>query len=113
MRGLDEKEPCEVCKQFAERRGEEPDCEACLPELWPECRQACEVWHLVGEQVISGPKGMVGLNHLAIHKAMDLLGVEDRLGCLKLVQGAFRRYMGEKRQMDQMKQGAERGSHGN
>lgn len=73
--GLRTKPPCDVCEHYADRHEKPTLCEDCVPELWPEHRDAVRVFVAVQDQVIVAPDGsIVGLDQNAIHGAMSVYG---------------------------------------
>lgn len=67
-----------MCQKIKEKRGEEPDCLACTPPLFPENEDAVRIYFLCQDQVRIAPMGgVIGLDHNAIHAAMELYGVSS------------------------------------
>jgi len=51
----------------------------------PENYDAWKIYSIVSGQLIMGPGGPVDINHDAIHRAMDLYGIENKRGCFEQV----------------------------
>jgi hypothetical protein len=66
-------------------------CEDCIPKLLPSNRDAAEVYFLVqGQLIIGGMSGeIIDINYCAVLGIIELLGIEDRLGCFMKVRAAF------------------------
>ena len=78
--------------------GKEPNCDACIPMLFPENEEVAKVWFVVSDQVLVGGMGdVIGINNLAIHAAMDLYNVRDKINCLEKIRFAFYRLEEERR----------------
>ena len=56
-----------------------------MPELMPENITAYFIYSVVSGQLIVGPGGPVDISHDAIHRAMELYNVEDKLTCFERV----------------------------
>jgi hypothetical protein len=90
MEAYFQRPPCKVCKTFAARRGEEPECETCLPDVFEENAEAVTVFPYVHDQMIIAPSGKpIGINLLAVFKVMEMLQVEDQQQCLNKVRFLF------------------------
>ena len=102
-----EKPPCDVCRALMKEKGKEPNCADCVPKLLPENEEAAQIYFLVSDQlIIAGMSGaIIGINHLAIHKAMELYNIEDKRRCFEKVIKVFRevqQYREEHRQPDKI-----------
>lgn len=62
----------------------------CLPELWPENEEAYLVYADVSGQFIMGPDGAIALNHEAIYRSMDRIGIEQKQFVFERVNAVFR-----------------------
>jgi len=52
----------------------------------PQNAEAVAIYMLCHKQLIlSGMGGPIDINHLAVHKAIDLYGVDDPVGCFEKV----------------------------
>ena len=56
-----------------------------MPDIDPENIDAEQIYMAVQDQYIMGPAGPVGISQEAIHKAMDLYGIEFRVDCFEKV----------------------------
>lgn len=64
---------------------ETPPCETCRVDPVKENEDALNCFFMVQDQYIMAEGGPVALNHLAIHEAMRLLKIKDRLKCFRKV----------------------------
>ena len=80
---LNNKQPCRVCKEFAKRRNEEPDCENCLPYLEPENRDAINVLLLSG--------GQAGDMNVVL-RLLDIVEASDPVATIQKVQTIINHY---------------------
>ena len=62
---------------------EEPLCVTCRIDPVDENRDALKIFSFVRDQVLMGSAGPVSINQLAIHKAMDLYEIENRVACFE------------------------------
>ena len=78
---------CDQCQaMYAERNPpEEPPCENCRVNPMLENADAFRIFFLVQHQLILSMGGVVDINHLAIHAAMDLYQIQDRRRCFEKV----------------------------
>lgn len=78
---------CDQCRQmYAERNPpEEPPCETCRVIPMPENADAFRIFFLVQHQLILSMGGVVDINHLAIHAAMDLYQIQNKQKCFEKV----------------------------
>lgn len=84
-----DKPDCEVCRAL--RAGKEIDCSECVPELLLSNFEAWNIFLIVHKQVIFSPDGKVlDVNHLAVWKAIEEYGVEDRISVFEKVVVTFR-----------------------
>lgn len=73
------KPSCDVCERINSKAGRETPCKDCLPPLYEENRDAVKIYMLVQDQVrISPMGGIVGLDHNAVHAALELYEIADR-----------------------------------
>ena len=64
---------------------EQPPCETCRVDPVEENKEAINIFFMCRDQYIMTEGGPVAINHLAIHEAMRLLKVKDRLKCFNKV----------------------------
>lgn len=64
---------------------EQPPCDTCRVDPVKENEEALRVFFMVQDQYIMSEGGPVAINHLAIHEAMRLLKIKDRLKCFNKV----------------------------
>ena len=78
----------ECCLFYSERTPpEEPPCEKCWVDIDPANMDALRIFNIVKSQFIMGMGGPVDINHLAVHEAMSLYGIENRQQCfMKVLQ---------------------------
>ena len=60
---------------------EMPPCETCKIEPIEENVDAIRIFFMIQDQYIMSEGGPVAINHMAIHEAMRLLRVKNRLKC--------------------------------
>ena len=82
---------CPACREMWKERNKrgipgEPDCASCRVDALPENVDASKIFNIVRYQLIMGPSGAIDLNHLAIHKAMDVEDVKDKKKCFDKVR---------------------------
>ena len=65
---------------------ESPPCETCRVDPASENEDALRVFFMVQDQYIMSEGGPVAINHLAIHEAMRLLKIKNRLECFNKVR---------------------------
>jgi hypothetical protein len=82
---MQEKPDCEVCEHFADKRNDSTPCDECLPELMLENVDAWRIYSIISGQFIMGQAGPVDVNHLAIHRAMELYEIENKRVCFEQV----------------------------
>lgn len=82
---MEEKISCEVCEHFADKKNRPTPCQECLPELMPENYEAWHIYTIISGQLIMGQAGPIDIDHNALHRAMDLYGVEDKRDCFERV----------------------------
>lgn len=99
---------CRACRKFAERKGEEPDCEDCIPPLHDENVDAYEVYRLCNRQVIMSYGGPVDIDIRAVEVAMSRLGIEDDQVFFDVVR-TWREVNGERQEQQALKQQAKDG----
>lgn len=64
---------------------ETPPCETCRVEPLEENKDALDTFFMVQDQYIMAESGPIAINHLAIHEAMRLLKIKNRLKCFNKV----------------------------
>lgn len=64
---------------------ETPPCDTCRVDPVAENQEALRVFFMVQDQYIMSEGEPVAINHLAIHEAMRLLKIKDRLKCFNKV----------------------------
>jgi hypothetical protein len=82
---MEEKPRCDVCEHFADRESRPTPCRECLPELMLENSDVWRIYAMVSGQLIIGAAGPLGINHNAIHKAMELYEIENKRDCFERV----------------------------
>ena len=84
---MTEKTSCEVCRHFKEKRGEEVDCDNCLPKLLPENEDAVAVYTQVRNQAIYvGVDAIpIDLDFKAVKIVMDFYKIENQVDCFQRV----------------------------
>jgi len=85
------KVPCEVCREMKKKHNQKPDCDNCLPKLFPENEDAIAVYSQVRNQAIYvGMDGIpVDLDYRAVKVVMDMYGIEDQADCFQKVLKAW------------------------
>ena len=62
----------------------------------PQNREALEIWPIVRFQVVTaGMGGVIDLNHLAIWKDLEEVGVENKTDCFRKIMILFNHFMEE------------------
>jgi hypothetical protein len=61
----------------------------------PENEDAAKIYMTVQDQYIMGFNGPIGLDQNAIHKAMELYGIENRPNCFEKVVSLGRQIINE------------------
>jgi len=61
-----------------------------LPPLRPENIDAMTIYKATHDQLIVGVSGPVAINQTAIHNAMELYEIQDRIDCFEKVVSASR-----------------------
>jgi hypothetical protein len=76
-----------VCRELQE----DPPCGICVPDIFPENKDALEVFFLVEDQVITaGMSGkVISLSLPAIKVAMDICNIRNQRDCARRVKRAF------------------------
>ena len=78
--------PCEVCQELNARKGVEPPCWECKPEVLDANYDAVKVYQSVQTQVImSGMGDVIDLNIVAVKIIMDLYKIRNQVVCLEKV----------------------------
>lgn len=80
-----EKPKCETCKKVKGDKWDAADCKVCVPPLMPENEDAALVYMIVHGQFIMGLNGAVALDQKAVHEAMRLYRINDRIDCFEKV----------------------------
>jgi hypothetical protein len=62
-----------------------PPCETCRVDPVEDNKEALKIFFMVRDQYIMTEGGPVAINHLAIHEAMRLLKIKDKLKCFNKV----------------------------
>lgn len=87
---LIEKPDCEECRLAKSVLGKEPNCSECLPVLYDENADAINVWLITKGQIISVGMGeVVDINHLAVWKVIEKLGIANEWDCFNKVVRVF------------------------
>lgn len=78
---------CDQCRvAYSERTPpEDPPCETCWVDILPANRDALRIYRIVQNQFILGMGGPVAIDQNAIHRAMDLYNVKDKVRCFEKV----------------------------
>jgi len=81
---------CDQCREMWLERNERgvegcPPCETCIVEQMPDTAEAHKIFNVVRNQLIVGMGGPVAVNQTAIHEAMRLYGVKNKLECFEKV----------------------------
>ena len=76
---------CSTCKFLKGDKWDERDCIKCLPPLMAENHDAAWIYLIVQNQLILGPQGPIAVNQMAIHEAMQLYEIENKLDCFEKV----------------------------
>jgi hypothetical protein len=80
---------CPECEKLWADMGKSMPCEQnkCeKPILMPENSEALAVYGLCQSQVLMAPMGgVIGIRTEAVKAAMDLIGVEDQINCLRKI----------------------------
>lgn len=76
-----------MCRELLALRGKEPtNCRECLPPLMEENRDAVMIYLRCRKQLIFAGMGEpVDINHGAVHQAMRLYRVKDKVECFEKV----------------------------
>ena len=61
------------------------DCLTCIPQILPANVDAEKIYMIVQDQYIMSMGGAVAVNQMAIHAAMDLYEIENRVACFEKV----------------------------
>jgi len=87
---LAEKRDCDECRE-AHKAFDlgEPDCEECLPPLWPENVLPLEIYLKVQNQHIMGFSGPVDLNLESLFRVLDLYEVNDKKQYFDLIHRTY------------------------
>ena len=64
---------------------EQPPCATCRVDPVDENKEAINIFFMVRDQYIMTEGGPIAINHLAIHEAMRLLEIQDKLKCFTKV----------------------------
>ena len=67
----------------------DPDCDECLPPLWPDNALPLEIYLKVQNQHIMGFSGPVDLNLESLFRVLDLYEVKDKKRCFDLVHRTY------------------------
>ena len=104
MIGLQDAPDCERCRILYDKRRERgikpdtPPCHKCRPHLMQGNEDAAAVYQLVQRQILTAGMGeVVDLNHLAVWRLIDELGVENRLETFLKVVGTFQEVLQEQK----------------
>ena len=89
MERFEQKPPCGLCRKLRALYGKEPNCQECLPDVWPENQNAMQVFGLVKDQHIMGFKGPIELNLCPVFDVMRMLKIKDKMDCLEKVKAAY------------------------
>jgi hypothetical protein len=86
---------CEVCregyKSLSSKKGKEPPCEKCKPELIKENEEALKIYVICQNQVLmSGFGDIVDLNYNALEFIMSLYNVKNKRECFEKIIKIFR-----------------------
>jgi hypothetical protein len=77
---------CEACREIYAEKQEQPPCETCRPKFLSENEDALKIFFLTRLQMIVGVNGQpIDILHTAIHEAMNLYGVKDKISCFEKV----------------------------
>jgi hypothetical protein len=98
-----EKPSCDNCKALKKDKFDIEDCKECVPDILEENEDAEKIYFVVQDQYIMGFNGAVGINQMAIHAAMDLYEVEDRLKCFEGVVSASRHFISKQQELNDLK----------
>lgn len=98
---MEEKPDCEICEHFADKKNRPTECDKCLPELMPENADAWKIYATISGQLIMAQSGPIDINHLAIHKAMELYEIGNKRVCFEQVTKLARHML--KRNWDKQK----------
>lgn len=73
-------------------------CHECIPPLLEENEDAIKIYFIVQSQVIVGGMGgtVIDINQLAIHEAMRLYKVENKVKCFEKVRTLNRHFQQER-----------------
>ena len=78
--------PCEVCQELNARKGAEPPCWECKPEILNENYDAVRIYQMVQSQVIVSSMGdIIDIRMDAIKIDMDLNRVRNQVACMEKV----------------------------
>jgi hypothetical protein len=79
--------PCEACQLINKKRGKKPDCEKCLPKLFPENEDAAAVYSQVRNQAIYvGMEAVpVDLDFKSVKIVMDFYDIKNKADCFQRV----------------------------
>jgi hypothetical protein len=105
MERLAEKPDCSICKTLKGDSFDWADCIICIPNQMEENVDAEKIYAIVQDQVLLGFGGPVALNQIAIHMAMDLYGIKDRVGCFEKVLAVGRHFIKKYNQSKDEKNG--------
>lgn len=78
---------CDQCRSMHGERSppNDPPCETCWVELKKENEDALQIFYVIQDQFLMGQNGPIAINHLAIHSAMELYGIQNRRDCFEKV----------------------------
>lgn len=82
---MQDKPNCSTCRILKGEYWNEDDCVKCLPELLGENEDAERIYFIVQNQFIMGFNGPVAINQVAIHEAMKLYRIQDKIDCFEKV----------------------------
>ena len=85
MERVQDKPNCSTCQTLKGDLWNEDDCVKCLPPLMGENEDAERIYFIVQNQYIMGFNGPISISQVAIHEAMKLYRIENRVDCFEKV----------------------------
>jgi len=64
---------------------EEPPCEDCRVDPLPDNQDACRIFNITRHQLIVGMSGVIDINHIPIHQAIDRYKIKEDIKCFEKV----------------------------
>ena len=71
----------------------EPPCEECIPELFPENKDAFDVYIKCQNQTLQSNGGVIDINFVAINVILDIFEIENKQSVFEKVVTAFHHFL--------------------